>query len=59
MILNSGCYSIVKDNTLIVQGVGLDVTFYPLFSIRGGYYKYTILVNNDTENINNKTIIIK
>ena len=57
LILLSGCIYTKDGNILTVQGIGLDATFYPVFSIRGGYYKYTITQDNNQND--NKTIIIK
>ena len=57
LILLSGCIATKDGDTLTVQGVGLDTTFYPVFSIRCGYYKYTIVKDNGDNN--SKTIIIK
>ena len=52
--LITGCTHIEKreDNVIIVQGTGVDATFYPFFSIRFGKYEYVVFVDyeHNTEN---------
>lgn len=47
----------INGNVIKVQGIGIDTTFYPVFAIRMGVYKYYLITNNN--NSSKETIIIK
>lgn len=42
----SGCCTIINENEQgrHVRGIGADVTFYPVFSVRIGVYEYQIFL---------------
>ena len=60
LLLMTGCMRTERINGSIVevQGVGVDTTFYPVFSVRVGVYKY-IIVQDDGKKSNNNVVIIK
>lgn len=60
LLLLTGCVRTEKhySNMVEVQGVGFDATFYPIFSVRFGSYKY-VIIKNDNKNIKNQVLIIK
>lgn len=45
----SGCCTIINENEQgrHVRGIGADVTFYPVFSVRIGVYEYQIFFIKD------------
>lgn len=51
LLLLSGCIRTerINGNAIEVNGVGIDMTFYPVVSIRAGVYKYIIVKNDDKE----------
>ena len=59
-LLMTGCMrkERINGSTVEVQGVGVDTTFYPVFSVRVGVYKY-IIVQDDGKQSNNNVVIIK
>lgn len=59
LIFMSGCVQTktIDGNVVKVQGIGIDTTFYPVFAIRIGAYKYYLITKKN--NSYKETIIIK
>lgn len=48
-LLLSGCYTVVHENEYgrHVKGFGIDATFYPIFSIKLGFFEYQIFLEKE------------
>lgn len=60
LLFLTGCVNTYKinGNAIQVEGVGIDTTFYPVFAIRIGSYKYIVMRNNE-EKESDTVILIK